>query len=172
MAKAYDRDWSFLLLVLERFRLSNLWIEVDSSLVYCIICSGGPQSIQATLKHISHLLSLDSYTISHIYRERNQVANSLQKVRTNGCTHVQINRYGLFTFSSLQTIVSFFIFVQEVNTTSFTAFVFHALDWRSGLCPHPLYYLGSIYIMVRKSYSHPSCLVEPKKHIGDVMVIQ
>ncbi|KAL2526229.1 Uncharacterized protein Adt_11283 [Abeliophyllum distichum] len=42
--------------------------------------SGGHWSIQATLRHIRHLLAFDRDTISHIYREDNQLTNLPQGI--------------------------------------------------------------------------------------------
>ncbi|KAL2531469.1 Ribonuclease H protein [Abeliophyllum distichum] len=62
----------------QRIVLSDLWIESDSTLaIHCIIRGGGPWSIQATLRHIRHLLAFNRDTISHIFREGNQVVNLL-----------------------------------------------------------------------------------------------
>ncbi|KAL2541997.1 Uncharacterized protein Adt_02975 [Abeliophyllum distichum] len=53
-------------------------IESDSTLaIHCITKGGGPWSIQATLYHIRHLITFDRDTISHIYRESNQVTDLL-----------------------------------------------------------------------------------------------
>ncbi|KAL2492109.1 Uncharacterized protein Adt_27737 [Abeliophyllum distichum] len=66
------------IILAQRFVLSDLWIESNSTLaIHCITRGGGPWSIQATLRHIRHLLTFDRYTISHIYREENQVADLL-----------------------------------------------------------------------------------------------
>ncbi|KAL2506639.1 Uncharacterized protein Adt_22260 [Abeliophyllum distichum] len=57
---------------------SDLWIESDSTLViHCMTKGGGPWSIQATLRHIKHLIAFDRDIISHIYREENQMADLL-----------------------------------------------------------------------------------------------
>ncbi|KAL2479953.1 Uncharacterized protein Adt_32919 [Abeliophyllum distichum] len=62
----------------KRLVLLDLWIESDSSLaIHCITRGGGPWSIQATLRRIRHLLTFDRDTISHIYREENQMADLL-----------------------------------------------------------------------------------------------
>ncbi|KAL2506934.1 Uncharacterized protein Adt_22555 [Abeliophyllum distichum] len=54
----------------------DLWIESDYTLaIHCITRGGGPWSIQVTLCRIRHLLTFDRDTISHIYREGNQVAD-------------------------------------------------------------------------------------------------
>ncbi|KAL2503882.1 Uncharacterized protein Adt_19503 [Abeliophyllum distichum] len=67
-----------LLEIHQRIVLSDLWIEADSTLaIHCITRGGGPWSIQAILRHIRHLLTFDHDTISHIYREGNQVADLL-----------------------------------------------------------------------------------------------
>ncbi|KAL2455081.1 RNase H domain-containing protein [Abeliophyllum distichum] len=61
------------IILAQRLVLSYLWIESDSTLaIHCITRGGGPWSIQATLRHIRHLLTFDRDTISHIYREGNQ----------------------------------------------------------------------------------------------------
>ncbi|KAL2518747.1 Retrotransposon [Abeliophyllum distichum] len=66
------------IILAQRLVLSDLWIESDSTLViHCIPRGGGPWSIQATLHHIRHHLTFDRDTISHIYREGNQVADLL-----------------------------------------------------------------------------------------------
>ncbi|KAL2505415.1 Uncharacterized protein Adt_21036 [Abeliophyllum distichum] len=53
-------------------------LSSDSSLaIHCITRGGGPWFIQATLHRIRHLLTFDCDTISHIYREGNQVADLL-----------------------------------------------------------------------------------------------
>ncbi|KAL2485051.1 Uncharacterized protein Adt_29807 [Abeliophyllum distichum] len=62
----------------QRLGLSVLWVESDSTLaIQCITKGGGPWHIQATLRHIRHLLALDRDTITHIFREGNQVADLL-----------------------------------------------------------------------------------------------
>ncbi|KAL2512747.1 Uncharacterized protein Adt_18347 [Abeliophyllum distichum] len=66
------------IILAQRLVLSNLWIESDSTLaIHCITRGGLPWYIQATLCHIKHLLTFDRGTISHIYREGNQVADLL-----------------------------------------------------------------------------------------------
>ncbi|KAL2480194.1 RNase H domain-containing protein [Abeliophyllum distichum] len=58
--------------------LVDLWIETDSTLaVHCISRGGGPWVIQSMLRHIRHLLSFDRDIVFHIFREGNQVADSL-----------------------------------------------------------------------------------------------
>ncbi|KAL2481107.1 Uncharacterized protein Adt_34073 [Abeliophyllum distichum] len=60
----------------EKIVLYNLWIEADSTLaMYYITRGGGRCSIQDTLRYIRHLFTFDRDTISHIYREENQVAD-------------------------------------------------------------------------------------------------
>ncbi|KAL2531244.1 Ribonuclease H protein [Abeliophyllum distichum] len=62
----------------QRLGLTILWVESDSTLaIHCITKGGRPWNIQATLCHIKHLLVLDRDTITHIFREGNQVANLL-----------------------------------------------------------------------------------------------
>ncbi|KAL2471104.1 Uncharacterized protein Adt_39240 [Abeliophyllum distichum] len=66
------------IILAQRLGLSVLWVESDSTLaIHCITKGGGPWHIQATIRHIRHLLSLDRDTITHIYREGNQVADLL-----------------------------------------------------------------------------------------------
>ncbi|KAL2511702.1 Uncharacterized protein Adt_17302 [Abeliophyllum distichum] len=61
-----------------RMGLVDLWIETDSTLaVHCISRGGGPWVIQSMLRRIRQLLSFDRDTVSHIFREENQVADSL-----------------------------------------------------------------------------------------------
>lgn len=49
---------------------SRLWIEADySSAIDCIIHGGGSWSIQAILRYIRHLVSLNHAMVSHIFRE-------------------------------------------------------------------------------------------------------
>ncbi|KAL2505093.1 Uncharacterized protein Adt_20714 [Abeliophyllum distichum] len=61
-----------------RMGLVDLWIETDSTLaVHCISRGGGPWVIQSILRRIRHLLSFDQDTIFYIFREENQVADSL-----------------------------------------------------------------------------------------------
>ncbi|KAL2498957.1 Uncharacterized protein Adt_24507 [Abeliophyllum distichum] len=61
-----------------RMGLVDLWIETDSTLaVHCISRGGGSWVIQSMLRRIRHLLSFDRDTVSHIFREENQVADSL-----------------------------------------------------------------------------------------------
>ncbi|KAL2486928.1 Uncharacterized protein Adt_31684 [Abeliophyllum distichum] len=66
------------IILAQRLGLSVLWVESDSTLaIHCITKGGGPWHIQATLRHIRHLLALDRDTITHIFREGNQVADLL-----------------------------------------------------------------------------------------------
>ncbi|KAL2516624.1 Uncharacterized protein Adt_12871 [Abeliophyllum distichum] len=66
------------LLVEEGLSEILLWVESDSTLaIHCITKGGGPWHIQATLRHIRHLLAPDRDTITHIFREGNQVADLL-----------------------------------------------------------------------------------------------
>ncbi|KAL2525495.1 Uncharacterized protein Adt_10549 [Abeliophyllum distichum] len=66
------------LILAQRLGLSVQWVESDSTLaIHCITKGGGPWHIQATLRHIRHLLALDRDTITHIFREGNQVADLL-----------------------------------------------------------------------------------------------
>ncbi|KAL2497433.1 Uncharacterized protein Adt_22983 [Abeliophyllum distichum] len=66
------------IILAQRLGLSVLWVESDSTLaIHCIIKGGGPWHVQATLRHIRHLLALDRNTITHIFREGNQVADLL-----------------------------------------------------------------------------------------------
>ncbi|KAL2532016.1 Uncharacterized protein Adt_05367 [Abeliophyllum distichum] len=66
------------IILAQRLGLSVLWVESDSTLaIHCITKGGGPWHIQATLRHIRHLLALDRDTITHIFREDNQVADLL-----------------------------------------------------------------------------------------------
>ncbi|KAL2486409.1 Uncharacterized protein Adt_31165 [Abeliophyllum distichum] len=66
------------IILAQRLGLSDLWVESDSTLaIHCITKGGGPWHIQATIRHIRHLLVLDRDTITHIYREGNQVADLL-----------------------------------------------------------------------------------------------
>ncbi|KAL2506336.1 Uncharacterized protein Adt_21957 [Abeliophyllum distichum] len=66
------------IILAQRLGLSVLWVESDSTLaIHCITKGGGPWHIQATIRHIRHLLALDRDTITHIYREGNQVADLL-----------------------------------------------------------------------------------------------
>jgi ribonuclease HI len=58
--------------------LSNIWVEADSSVAtHCILRGGGPWNIQGILRQIVDFLSFDRDTISHIFREGNQVADAL-----------------------------------------------------------------------------------------------
>ncbi|KAL2533869.1 RNase H family protein [Abeliophyllum distichum] len=60
------------IILAQRIVLLDLWIESDSTLaIHCITRGGEPWSIQATLRHIRHLLAFDHDIISHIYREDN-----------------------------------------------------------------------------------------------------
>ncbi|KAL2455920.1 Uncharacterized protein Adt_47033 [Abeliophyllum distichum] len=64
--------------------LSDLWIEFNSTLaIHCITRGGGPWSIQATLRHIRHLIAFDRDTISHIILEGNQVTDLLTSENWN-----------------------------------------------------------------------------------------
>ncbi|KAL2461817.1 Uncharacterized protein Adt_45237 [Abeliophyllum distichum] len=45
--------------------------------IHCITKCGGPWSIQATIRHIKHLIAFDRDTISHIYHEDNQADDLL-----------------------------------------------------------------------------------------------
>ncbi|KAL2493162.1 Uncharacterized protein Adt_28790 [Abeliophyllum distichum] len=56
---------------------------------------GGPWSIQATLCHIRHLFAFDRDTISHIYREGNQVVDLLNLERLGLSLLFQVQRLGL-----------------------------------------------------------------------------
>ncbi|KAL2492118.1 Uncharacterized protein Adt_27746 [Abeliophyllum distichum] len=94
-----------------------LWVESDSTLaIHCITKGGGPWHIQATLRHIRHLLALDRDTITHIFREGNQVADliasegwdrsyyyeySSQDLPRRHRSLVQIDRFGLPTVRGL-----------------------------------------------------------------------
>ncbi|KAL2481643.1 Uncharacterized protein Adt_34609 [Abeliophyllum distichum] len=56
------------IILAQRLGLSVLWVESDSTLaIHCITKGGGPWHIQATLRHIRHLLALDRDTITHIF---------------------------------------------------------------------------------------------------------
>ncbi|KAL2470317.1 Heat shock 70 kDa protein 17-like [Abeliophyllum distichum] len=99
------------IILAQRLGLSVLWVESDSTLaIHCITKGGGPWHIQATIRHIRHLLTLDRDTITHIYREGNQVADLLASEGWDRrCYHeyssqdlsrrhrslVQIDRFGL-----------------------------------------------------------------------------
>ncbi|XP_022865542.1 uncharacterized protein LOC111385389 [Olea europaea var. sylvestris] len=104
------------LLLARGLGISAIWIEVDSMLaIHCIIKGGGPWTIQGILRQIRDVICLDRDTVSHIYREGNQVADSLA---SEGWDHqhyqeygpldlprqiralVQIDRYGLPSFRS------------------------------------------------------------------------
>ncbi|KAL2525897.1 Uncharacterized protein Adt_10951 [Abeliophyllum distichum] len=101
----------------QRLGLSVLWVESDSTLaIHCITKGGGPWNIQATLRHIRHLLALDRDTITHIFREGNQVADLLasegwdrryyyeyssQDLPRRHRSLVQIDRFGLPTIRGL-----------------------------------------------------------------------
>ncbi|KAL2531246.1 Uncharacterized protein Adt_04597 [Abeliophyllum distichum] len=62
----------------QRTGLLVLWIESDSTLsIHCITRGGGPWAIQDIICHIRHLLVFDRDTVTHIYREENQVADLL-----------------------------------------------------------------------------------------------
>ncbi|KAL2517310.1 Uncharacterized protein Adt_13557 [Abeliophyllum distichum] len=101
------------IILAQRLGLSVLWVESDSTLaIHCITKGGGPWHIQATLRHIRHLLALDRDTITHIFREGNQVADLLasegwdrryyyeyssQDLPRRHRSLVQIDRFGLPT---------------------------------------------------------------------------
>ncbi|KAL2466229.1 RNase H domain-containing protein [Abeliophyllum distichum] len=105
------------IILAQRLGLSVLWVESDSTLaIHCITKGGGPWHIQATIRHIRHLLALDRDTITHIYREGNQVADLLASEGWDRrCYHeyssqdlprrhrslVQIDRFGLPTVRGL-----------------------------------------------------------------------
>ncbi|KAL2491819.1 Uncharacterized protein Adt_27447 [Abeliophyllum distichum] len=105
------------LILAQRLGLSVLWVESDSTLaINCITKGGGPWHIQATLRHIRHLLALDRDTITHIFREGNQVADllasegwdrryyyeySCQDLPRRHHSLVQIDRFGLPTVRGL-----------------------------------------------------------------------
>ncbi|KAL2532578.1 Uncharacterized protein Adt_05929 [Abeliophyllum distichum] len=104
-------------LYIKRLGLSVLWVESDSTLaIHCITKGGGPWHIQATLRHIRHLLAMDRDTITHIFREGNQVADLLasegwdrryyyeyssQDLPRRHRSLVQIDRFGLPTVRGL-----------------------------------------------------------------------
>ncbi|KAL2476811.1 Uncharacterized protein Adt_37547 [Abeliophyllum distichum] len=105
------------IILARRLGLSVLWVESDSTLaIHCITKGGGPWHIQATLRHIRHLLVLDMDTITHIFRESNQVADLLaseswdrhcyyeynsQDLPRRHRSLVQIDRFGLPTVRGL-----------------------------------------------------------------------
>ncbi|KAL2542861.1 Aspartic peptidase domain containing protein [Abeliophyllum distichum] len=105
------------IILAQRLGLSVLWVESDSTLaIHCITKGGGPWHIQATLRHIRHLLALDRDTITHIFREGNQVAYLLasegwdrryyyeyssQDLPRRHRSLVQIDRFGLPTVRGL-----------------------------------------------------------------------
>ncbi|KAL2527183.1 Uncharacterized protein Adt_12237 [Abeliophyllum distichum] len=105
------------IILAQRLGLSVLWVESDSTLaIHCITKGGGPWHIQATLRHIRHLLALDRDTITHIFREGNQVADLLasegwdrrcyyeyssQDLPRRHRSLVQIDRFGLPTVRGL-----------------------------------------------------------------------
>ncbi|KAL2531794.1 Uncharacterized protein Adt_05145 [Abeliophyllum distichum] len=105
------------IILAQRLGLSVLWVESDSTLaIHCITKGGGPWHIQATIRHIRHLQALDRDTITHIYREGNQVADLLASEGWDRrCYHeyssqdlprrhrslVQIDRFGLPTVRGL-----------------------------------------------------------------------
>ncbi|KAL2471459.1 Uncharacterized protein Adt_39595 [Abeliophyllum distichum] len=105
------------IILAQRLGLSVLWVESDSTLaIHCITKGGGPWNIQATLRHIRHLLALDRDTITHIFREGNQVADLLasegwdrryyyeyssQDLPRRLRSLVQIDRFGLPTIRGL-----------------------------------------------------------------------
>jgi ribonuclease HI len=94
--------------------LSDIWVEADSSVaIHCILRGGGPWTIQGILRQIVDCLSFDRDTISHIFREGNQVADALategwhhRRYQVYGPTNLprhirallQIDRYGLPSF--------------------------------------------------------------------------
>ncbi|KAL2474837.1 Uncharacterized protein Adt_35573 [Abeliophyllum distichum] len=88
----------------------------SSYAIHCITRGGGPWSIQATLRHIRHLLTFDRDTISHIYHKGNQVddllasegwdrrcyfAYSAQDLPRRYRGLVQIDRHGIPTVRGL-----------------------------------------------------------------------
>ncbi|KAL2462289.1 RNase H domain-containing protein [Abeliophyllum distichum] len=105
------------IILAQRLGLSVLWVESDSTLaIHCITKGGEPWHIQATLRHIRHLLALDRDTITHIFREGNQVADLLasegwdrryyyeyssQDLPRRHRSLVQIDRFGLPTVRGL-----------------------------------------------------------------------
>ncbi|KAL2505032.1 RNase H domain-containing protein [Abeliophyllum distichum] len=105
------------IILAQRLGLSVLWVESDSTLaIHCITKGGGPWNIQATLRHIRHLLALDRDTITHIFREGNQAADLLasegwdrryyyeyssQDLPRRHRSLVQIDRFGLPTIRGL-----------------------------------------------------------------------
>ncbi|KAL2464859.1 Uncharacterized protein Adt_40710 [Abeliophyllum distichum] len=105
------------IIMAQRLGLSVLWVESDSTLaIHCITKGGGPWHIQATLRHIRHLLALDRDTITHIFREGSQVADFLASEGWDRCCYyeyssqdlprrhrslVQIDRFGLPTVRGL-----------------------------------------------------------------------
>ncbi|KAL2506264.1 Uncharacterized protein Adt_21885 [Abeliophyllum distichum] len=105
------------IILAQRLGLSVLWVESDSTLaIHCITKGGGPWHIQATLRHIRHLLAMDRDTITHIFREDNQVADLLasegwdrryyyeyssQDLPRRHRSLVQIDRFGLPTVRGL-----------------------------------------------------------------------
>ncbi|KAL2465905.1 Uncharacterized protein Adt_41756 [Abeliophyllum distichum] len=105
------------IIMAQRLGLSVLWVESDSTLaIHCITKGGGLWHIQATLRHIRHLLALDRDTITHIFREGNQVADLLASEGWDRCYYyeynsqdlprrhrslVQIDRFGLPTVRGL-----------------------------------------------------------------------
>ncbi|KAL2459896.1 Ribonuclease H protein [Abeliophyllum distichum] len=75
---------------------SVLWVESDSTLaIHCITKGGGPWHIQATLWHIRHLLALDRDTITHIFREGNQVADLLALEGWDRCCYYEYSSQDL-----------------------------------------------------------------------------
>jgi ribonuclease HI len=72
--------------------ISAIWVEVDSNIaIHCITRGGGPWTIQGILRQIRDLISFDRDTVSHIYREGNQVADSLA---SEGWDHRRYQEYG------------------------------------------------------------------------------
>ncbi|XP_022866066.1 uncharacterized protein LOC111385870 [Olea europaea var. sylvestris] len=105
------------LLLARGLGISAIWLEADSTLaIHCITKGGGPWSIQGILRQIRDFICFDRDTVSHIYREGNQVADSLasegwdhQRYQEYGPLDlprqiralVQIDRYGLPSFRGL-----------------------------------------------------------------------
>ncbi|XP_022856515.1 uncharacterized protein LOC111377621 [Olea europaea var. sylvestris] len=80
------------LLLARGLGISTIWIEVDSMLaIHCITKGGGPWTIQGILRQIRDVIRLDRDTVSHIYREGNQVADSLA---SEGWDHQHYQEYG------------------------------------------------------------------------------
>ncbi|KAL2492075.1 Uncharacterized protein Adt_27703 [Abeliophyllum distichum] len=70
------------IILAQRFVLSDLWIESNSTLaIHCITRGGGLWSIQATLRHIGHLLTFDRVLfLIFIARRTKWLTYLLQKV--------------------------------------------------------------------------------------------